>query len=268
MKKVIFSVLALSVTLILLNAYPAGAPAGNTGSPFDGGTCASNCHTATEGGSIEFVTNIPEDGYTPGETYSITLNGSSQNATSFGFQLAAQDPTGAKLGTLVSTDLGTKFTNETNKDYLTHNTPKSEGSWEFDWIAPNTGTGEVTFYSVMIASPSSGTDEQLKGTLTIQEFEDSSDDDTDDNSDDNSDDDIVSSVDSDINSLIKVYPTITSEDLMIENSQNKVYEVYSSKGQLISSGLFTVEKEIITLDVKPGMYIVKVGNTSTKILKQ
>ena len=78
-----------------IHGSTSGGPAGYTGSPFDfsGRTCGSGggCHssgTTNQNGII--TSDIPACGYTPGQTYNITVTATSAGRTKFGFSLSAQ----------------------------------------------------------------------------------------------------------------------------------------------------------------------------------
>lgn len=166
--------LALSVLLMAGMVYDANyqmahtnpnlAPAGHTGSPGDGGlTCAqSGCHTGGPAHTNQTVTltGIPNSGYVGGQTYNMTItmtNGSS----AFGFSLSPQTPQGALVGTLTASGAGTGLNG--GSKYLTQTYFGLVGSggtktYTFDWTAPSTGTGSVTFYgSFNFANGNGGT---------------------------------------------------------------------------------------------------------------
>lgn len=152
----IFSALVATGMLLDLNYQTAtgnsgGAPSGNTGSPGDGGnTCArSGCHSGgpAVGAQVASITsNIPANGYVPGETYEMTAT-MSNGGVKFGFSVSPQDVQGNLLGTLVATSA--TAINGSGK-YITHTPSSNSGSgtksWTFGWIAPAAGTGAVTFY--------------------------------------------------------------------------------------------------------------------------
>jgi len=162
MKKVILILSTVVCGFIIFSAdikqghsNESGSPNANTGSPADGGTCSrSGCHdggSATTGGSI--TSNIPVSGYIPGQTYTITASAIDPNssAVKFGFQVSPQSANGTLLGTLVVTDANaTKLTSAgkyiTHKEAGTGNGTNGTRNWSFDWTAPATGTGSVTFY--------------------------------------------------------------------------------------------------------------------------
>lgn len=257
MKKIILIVAGLYSMTLLVNAFSTGGPAGNTGSPFDNSTCASACHNTSNVGTVDITTDIPSDGYTPGEVYTITVTGSTATSQKYGFQAAVQDDQGSVIGELDSDGLtGTKFTSTSNKDYITHTEAvlASEGTWTFGWTAPTANTGDATIYCAMIAANGAGGatgDEGLSGSLFIQEKVD-----------------VTTSLETSKAQEFKIYPNVVQESFFIENAQNKPYQIISSDGKLISAGLITSDKEFMNVDVKAGIFIVVVDGKTTKMIKQ
>src|SRR5689334_5092300 len=104
-------------------SHTSGAPASRTGSPGDGGATCKNCHAGpnptTEAGLI--TSNIPPDGYTPGQTYTITATVTRSGHTKFGFEISPQNIAGTKLGTLIVTNSTEMQLVGTGK-YITHKT--------------------------------------------------------------------------------------------------------------------------------------------------
>jgi hypothetical protein len=144
-KYIVMALLPVSATFLISNhlqSFPDGAPVGYSGSPNDGRTCAS-CHggSATPVDNI-ITSNIPAEGYTPGETYTltVTLNGSGRK----GFQVSPQKSDGTVLGTLTA---GTGTQVNSGK-WVTHNPAinTNPAIYNFTWTAPAAGTGEVNFY--------------------------------------------------------------------------------------------------------------------------
>lgn len=137
----------------------AGAPIARTGSPFDnsGVSCnAGGCHTGSpvvqETGWI--TSTIPGAGYTPGNTYTITATATSGSLVRFGFEISAQTSTGLQAGTNIITDVtNTRLAGAANPKYVTHTTTGSNAAttpgsktWSYNWTAPLSGTGTVTFF--------------------------------------------------------------------------------------------------------------------------
>lgn len=184
MKKL--NIVSIAVFLIFLslifsyetaNSNSGGAPAVKTGSPSDGNTCFQSCHNSfpvlPKPGLI--TSNIPVTGYVPGNTYTITASISSPGKNSFGFEVSPQASNGSRLGTIVITNSSeTQFTGSGQK-WITHknNTGVNNAkTWTFDWIAPPSGTGDVTFYGAfIIGNGGSGNslDSVKTSTLTVSE---------------------------------------------------------------------------------------------------
>ncbi|MBL4587080.1 MAG: T9SS type A sorting domain-containing protein [Flavobacteriales bacterium] len=150
----------------------SGAPAGSTGSPGDGQSCASiGCHagpTATNE-LIAVTSNIPNGGYVGGTTYDITVTMTKSGGQKFGFQLSPQDNAGNGIGSLISGG----STQIVGSKYITHkagNTAASGGTlaWNFQWIAPTGGTGDVDMY---VAGNFSNNQNNSSGDVIVTDVE-------------------------------------------------------------------------------------------------
>jgi len=138
---------------------PGGSPGGKTGSPGDGGTTCTQCHSGTAVEATDWISsNIPEEGYTIGNTYTITVTGTHTGVSLFGFEITAEDNAGNKTGTLAITNATeTQLVNSSNA--VTHtsggNSPSGDSkSWEFNWTAAD--VDEVTFYAAFNAANGNG----------------------------------------------------------------------------------------------------------------
>jgi hypothetical protein len=178
------ALLLVGIVLLLLTAgfigphetlYGGGAPSGYTGSPGDSKVC-TQCHsgpTATDRpGWIS--TNVPDTGYTPGSTYTITVTAEGTGHTVFGFLVSPQKSDGTLQGTLINTSEDTQLTG--NNKYVTQTLTGKTGSgsrvWNFDWTAPQTGSGSITFYgafNIANANNSSSGDTIYTSTLDVPE---------------------------------------------------------------------------------------------------
>ena len=137
-------------------SYTAGSPDACTGSPADKASCAQpSCHEGSAVFKTGLITsNIPEEGYIPGKTYTITGTAyGSPTAKRFGFQISPQSLTGELLGKMVLSDKTQTMLTGKGK-YITQKDLGVEGraykSWSFNWIAPKAGTGKVTFYGCFL----------------------------------------------------------------------------------------------------------------------
>ena len=187
------TIFALFVTVTLLvvqSSYQEGfsningAPVARAGSPHEGNfTCKlSGCHNSYPLGSkIGWITsNIPGSGYVPGQTYTVTATAASSGCTRFGFEISPQTSTGTTAGTAIITNAGqTRFAITGNPRWITHTqtgtsaiaTPGTK-TWNFDWTAPVSGTGTVTFYGAFNrtnANSSESGDSIFTSTLVVPE---------------------------------------------------------------------------------------------------
>lgn len=137
--------------LVILMAYSSGSPMGKTGSPGDNNINCSQCHNGPPQNVTGWIsTNIPSAGYIPEATYTINISATQTGAIRAGFQFCAEDNLNQKRGELILTN--TTETKLMGADHVTHtsdgvNCSSGQRSWSFDWKAPATGTGEITFYT-------------------------------------------------------------------------------------------------------------------------
>jgi len=247
------SLLIIPVSIVLaIFFYPTtsisnagGSPGGKTDSPSDGASC-TGCHYAGAGTGAIITTNIPANGYTPNQVYTITANINHSGINKFGFEITAEKNSGnTKTGSfLVTNSAEMKFVN--NNTAITHKSGGTSGNdsrtWAMDWEAPNTGTGDVTFYGAFIAANGNGNnmgDTYHSTNLTVSEA-------------------IVNSVrnlsaqnDFTFNTVTKTIETINT------------VSVYDINGKLV---LFTNEKLTNISHLNKGIYILKSENKKHKII--
>lgn len=147
--------------VIILYANSTGSIGGRTGSPGDNNATCAECHSGSANAISGWITSdIPDEGYTPGQTYQITATGIHSGVVRFGFELTAENTSGDKVGTFTITDaVRTKFTNANQA--VTHTfsgiTPTGNtNTWSADWTAPATDIGQVRFYAAFNAANGDG----------------------------------------------------------------------------------------------------------------
>ena len=93
MKKFYNLLLLLAVPFtLLLYSYSGGSPGGKTGSVGDMGNTCTNCHSGTAQSQSDWITSdIPDNGFQPGETYTITATATDGDASLIGFELTSED---------------------------------------------------------------------------------------------------------------------------------------------------------------------------------
>lgn len=176
LKKFTLSLVFISALVIVYDANynnahtnGSGAPSGRTGSPGDGATCNNgNCHSgAAPTDHVAAITSdVPVDGYIPGNTYTITATATKSGVTEVGFQISPQNASGTKLGSFVTPlPAGTQFANPNTggaNKYVTHTSSGTASTgtktWTVQWTAPAAGTGTVTFYGAFNFTNSNNND--------------------------------------------------------------------------------------------------------------
>jgi hypothetical protein len=232
-------VLIFSLAFVIL---PGGSPGGKTGSPIDGSNCTS-CH----GGSAETVTgwitsNIPVEGYTPGQAYTVTVTATGSGTK--GFEITAETAS-AKTGTFAA-GVGSKLVNSNLA--VTHSAAvtTATATWNFTWTAPTQSTGNVTFYSAAVVNKPN-----IK-LCTLQVAEK------------------PTGIDiSNDESTVSVFPNPARETLnfTLVNAKNARYQIFSFDGKLmLADNAVNVNSVNISL-LSAGSYILTIYNGDKLITK-
>jgi glucose/arabinose dehydrogenase len=142
-----------------VHAFSAGPPAGYTRAPGEEPDACRECHLPQEAGTGNITVNAPPT-YAPGQTYQISVVHTNTDATRkrWGFQLTALDDTNQKAGTLAPRADGlTQVLNNQGpfpaRQYIEHTSlgnfdgQTGGATWTFNWTAPSTDVGPVTFYA-------------------------------------------------------------------------------------------------------------------------
>ena len=141
-----------------VSAFSAGPPAGYTGAPREEPEACAECHVPPSAGTGQISITAPQT-YTPGQTYPITVTHTNGDPTRlrWGFELTVLDTSDEKAGELQSLDGLTQILNNqgpgSNRQYIEHTSAgtfvgqQGGASWTFNWTAPATDVGTVTFYA-------------------------------------------------------------------------------------------------------------------------
>lgn len=137
---------------VFYSAGPAASGIDRTGGPLSGGLTCSACHGGGSGTtSISFVlknsSNAAVTSYIAGATYTAEF----QVTSSFsfkGFQAVALKTGNLQAGSF-TTALTTQSTISTlsGRQYAEHLGVSASGTFNFTWVAPIAGTGNVTFFA-------------------------------------------------------------------------------------------------------------------------
>jgi hypothetical protein len=180
----IYKLFGLMVLFVALQSRSAGPGdtmglqvAGAPGSTAPNGTCA-NCHAENAfapSATIELLDGSdPVTAYRPGETYTmrVTIAESEGTPSGYGFQAVVLDGSDNQAGSWGTLGADQHTVDLSGRDYVEHNANASTGVFETEWVAPETGTGDVTIYSAGVAGNSNGQtggDGVASATLTLTE---------------------------------------------------------------------------------------------------
>lgn len=151
-----------------------------TGAPGSDTPC-SQCHSADEFAPMAGMslldqgTLMPVTEYVPGQTYTITFGVASAAApapTAHGFQATAVFGNGSNAGMFENPGAGVQLEDVGGRHIIEHSVDASIGLWTGEWVAPESGSGEVVFYMSGVAANNnngSGGDGYDGATMTIGE---------------------------------------------------------------------------------------------------
>lgn len=238
------------------NSNSTGSIGGKTGSPNDIAnnniSSCTGCHYAGTANGAMISSNIPLNGYIPGNLYTITVNINQAGVDNYGFEITSEETNSgsAKTGTFfVTNNTETKLTN--NNTAITHQAAGITGTnnsktWSFDWQAPGfaSSTGSVTFYGAFIGANGDGQntgDTYHSATLTVNETSNNT-----------------------INNLTNQYDFFfNSKTKEIKLLKNQCLKIYNMDGKEVLS----INKHITSLShLSSGIYIIKSEKSSEKII--
>ncbi len=157
------------ISIYQINANSSGASQPKTGAPNE--TTCTSCHSGsslvtsgTQHGRINLKGNYTGGGYIPDSTYTLTVSYAETGRSTFGFQMTAL-ANGKAAGTFTASTRTGTFSATVSGDtryYVEHNSTGSTGvakdstAWTFQWKAPNTNIGEITFYVALNSANDNG----------------------------------------------------------------------------------------------------------------
>ena len=123
----------------------SGPPDGHHGEVQNCTSCHNDSALNSGDGSIRLF-GLPSN-YIPGQTYDLTALVSGTHVRGYGFQLIAKAGS-SPSGSLAAVSSGMAISN----GYAEHTTRSTSGSWNFQWTAPSTNEGNVTFFASGLAT--------------------------------------------------------------------------------------------------------------------
>lgn len=157
------------ISIYHINANSSGASQPKTGAPNE--TTCTSCHSGsslvtsgTQHGRINLKGNYTGGGYIPDSTYTLTVSYAETGRSTFGFQMTALS-NGKAAGTFTSSARTGTFSatvSGATRYYVEHNSTgsasiaKDSTAWTFQWKAPSTNMGDITFYLALNSSNDNG----------------------------------------------------------------------------------------------------------------
>lgn len=266
MKKSILLIAAVGVILAgnAFDILEENGKAGYTGSPNE--LLCDDCHSSFSGpnvgsGTIYLTSTMSNWQYVPGQTYTVNAIVKHVGRPLFGLGLEALTSTNANAGTLqitnsVKTQIKTKTVSGVTRNNVVH---KLNGGltadsmvFTFNWVAPATNVGNVTFYFAGVAANNDGdeaNDYVYNSTKLVTPASATG---------------LIEN--SSVKSALKLY--VNAEENIVLNYNSAIaaaprVEIYDLAGHLIASRTFDQESagevklEVERpLNIQPGVYLV------------
>ena len=248
MKKTLLFTTSILIGLLLLT-YPEitkgtvnGSPGGKTNSPVDGSNC-TGCHNATLNngqGSVVITSNMPNNEYVPGQTYTITVTASHPSFTTYGFELTAENGSSKAGNFIITNSSETKLVNGNNA--VTHKMSGTlGGTWEVDWTAPSGFFSAVDFYVCAITANGDGGNSGDQVYTNVYN--------------------VTESTPTAIHENKQLFSVFYSDGKINIDATNTIelINIYNINGQLVKS-INSDSKIISTSDLSEGIYIVELSD--------
>ncbi len=143
---------AFSVIPFMIVGFNSAPPPMTSGAPGEDTCWTSGCHMTDSGALFEDSDSLAihfPDGptYQPGVPQMLRLEIDDPMGVVFGFQLSARNGENGQAGNLAALDASTSVNMAGGVQYLGHNiTPKTEGTFDFEWLPPSTDVGKIMMY--------------------------------------------------------------------------------------------------------------------------
>jgi hypothetical protein len=267
------SLAAVIVSTMSFTILSDDGRAGVTGSP-DETTCnTTGCHNSfavnTGGGSVVIsAPTLNNWQYVPNQTYAITVTVSKTGLKLFGFGFEALTAAGANAGTLTAGATGTTTINAvikgTTRTSVTHKLNGGTGTTDshtftFNWKAPATDIGKITFYCAGNAANGNGSATSDYIYTTSQAV--------------HSPTSVGIMEQHEFAKQVNIYPNPAINQLQIRNESNLFavmnVSIMDLKGQLINQQQNITSDGLLTLEnINAGVYLLRIESEGKVAFKQ
>lgn len=269
-KKILFSIAFIIVCISLFQtsdhhsySFTSGSPGGYTNSLGDGTKTCRTCHGPGAAAPLInniITTDIPASGYLSGVTYNITITFSEVGRSKFGFEATSENAANQKKGTFINSTTQTR-TLGTTAPRITHTNSGTSAvggnkTWTFQWKAPLTGSGAITFYASLNATNSNNNDDSGDNVYTTKLVV---------NEDPTSG---LAEYISSLNSKISIFPNPVGDilhlDIPVEFGEAKSIEIMDLQGKKLLTYSENL-KEINVSGLSCGSYLMLVIGSNTAV---
>ena len=256
----------------------AGPPACYAGNPPGSFTCATGgCHDnfALNSGTANLTLDLggADTGYVPGNTYIITVSIEKQGMVRAGFQSIALLDSNNALSPGIVTLTEPLRTQQVDSVHLhngacpivqrvwvehTYNgtdvVSPGVNTWQYQWQAPATDMGNITFYVASLEANNDGEESGDRAYSTQQTIAAIIPDTTDSTN---------SISDNELALKFSVFPNPANDILTLETllSLKTQYTIYDLTGSIKQSGSFLRRKEIDVNELPQGVYLIRIETT-------
>lgn len=265
-------VFAVTISLMSFDILTDNGRAGVTGSPSEKTCNQAACHDSyavnAPGGSVKIAApTLTNWSYVPGQTYAISVTISKTGAKLFGLGFEALTSANANAGTLTA-GTGTKTLSTpiggVSRMSITHtgtgNTGTDSHVFTFNWKAPATDIGKITFYCAANAANGTGseagdyiyTTSQVVGSPSTAGIAEQM----------------------EFSKEINIFPNPATDHLQIVNTTHPsdimTVSIIDMKGSLISQKQHVASNESFALDnnMKAGAYSLRIETSGKMATKQ
>jgi len=229
--------------------------------PAEGGrTCATaGCHGSASPFGTEVSVDLldlsgnPVSSYEPGENYRVNLNIAAQGAAGYGFMIVCLDQNNSGVSNWGAIPSQTRSITLLGRDYLEHTTRLSDSSFDFEWTAPESGTGPISFYAAGLAVNGNNSSSGDNADTTLISFPES----------------IMSSVEDLKIEPVKIFPNPVRDQLTLVARGNYTIEILSMIGTPVyyQTVLTNSETSIDLSGLTQGSYLVRVTDTANQLIE-
>jgi hypothetical protein len=259
-KRATILLLGLSILYIFSVASSSGrassAGEGNTGAPGDNPKVCSTCHA---GGNFspdvtislkDQMGNIVSE-YLPNNMYQVevSIDAANGSPSGYGFQIVSlRDADNSSFSAWSNPSSNAKIASAMGRSYVEHAGVSTSNVFMVDWLAPEQGTGDVSFYAAGNAVNKNGsTSGDAASTTNIQVQEAIS----------------SSTISTDAIAEVLLYPNPVQDILNISSSEDvqAKLDLYNATGTLIQSTMLSRGSSQINLSsVTAGQYLLRMTN--------